>query len=384
VEGVELFFGSLLPKATVMATKFASDLDVTLSGPVTLGKPSSGTGLLQLAHASSSFLTTIKAGNAAAAASYTWPTNVGAAGSTLTDAAGTGVLSWVVPTGGGGGISNFGTPALGQAGVWHDATHLSGTDTPTWAGLHTFNAGLMTALDVKIGIGNPSPQQALEISASGAGTTTGAANIRMSYSGGPTTYYSEITNFFSGTLGSGNMIFNVHGVGGIVNPLTLSDDNKVYINGTPIFKTHFTLSSATVPAAPNAYIRMDEWTTFSAVPMLSFSASGGTGHFILSTWDGSFDERNNIQLSVYGVISAVNKIALTAQGDGSVVIPKLGVGTTIGTSPAQALQIASGGHLQLGNAAATGLTAGALAGTTNASIVIKDSTGQSYRIPCII
>jgi hypothetical protein len=87
---------------------------------------------------------------------------------------------------------------------------------------------------------------------------------------------------------------------------------------------------------------------------------------------------------VYGVISAVNKIALTAQGDGSVVIPKLGVGTTIGTSPAQALQIASGGHLQLGNAAATGLTAGALAGTTNASIVIKDSTGQSYRIPCII
>ena len=36
------------------------------------------------------------------------------------------------------------------------------------------------------------------------------------------------------------------------------------------------------------------------------------------------------------------------------------------------------------NAAATGLTAGALAATTNASIVICDSSGQAYRIPCII
>ena len=46
--------------------------------------------------------------------------------------------------------------------------------------------------------------------------------------------------------------------------------------------------------------------------------------------------------------------------------------------------IASGQALKLGNAATTGLMAGALAGTTNASITITDSTGQVYRIPCII
>ena len=50
----------------------------------------------------------------------------------------------------------------------------------------------------------------------------------------------------------------------------------------------------------------------------------------------------------------------------------------------QAVIIASGKTFQIGNAATTGLTAGVLAATTNASIVITDSTGQAYRIPCII
>lgn len=42
-----------------------------------------------------------------------------------------------------------------------------------------------------------------------------------------------------------------------------------------------------------------------------------------------------------------------------------------------------GRNLQLGNAAATGLVAGALAALTTASIVIYDSTGTAYRVPCV-
>jgi len=38
----------------------------------------------------------------------------------------------------------------------------------------------------------------------------------------------------------------------------------------------------------------------------------------------------------------------------------------------------------LDNAATTGLTAGVLAATTNATVTLTDSTGQVYRIPCII
>lgn len=42
------------------------------------------------------------------------------------------------------------------------------------------------------------------------------------------------------------------------------------------------------------------------------------------------------------------------------------------------------GKLTTDTAATTGLTAGVLAATTNTSIVLYDSTGQAYRVPCII
>lgn len=71
---------------------------------------------------------------------------------------------------------------------------------------------------------------------------------------------------------------------------------------------------------------------------------------------------------------------------------KTGSGTTQGTATTaltikgetQAVTIASGKSLVLGNAATTGLAAGVLAATTNATVVITDSAGQAYRIPCII
>ena len=48
------------------------------------------------------------------------------------------------------------------------------------------------------------------------------------------------------------------------------------------------------------------------------------------------------------------------------------------------VKVASGLTFQLGNSAVTGLIAGSLAALTNATIIILDSTGQAYRIPCII
>lgn len=58
--------------------------------------------------------------------------------------------------------------------------------------------------------------------------------------------------------------------------------------------------------------------------------------------------------------------------------------TTIVTVTGAGAAVASGKSLTLGNAAVTGLGAGVLAALTNASIVITDSAGQAYRIPCII
>lgn len=64
-------------------------------------------------------------------------------------------------------------------------------------------------------------------------------------------------------------------------------------------------------------------------------------------------------------------------------------GTEASPSAAISVPITSGniifgGGVQLSNAAVTGLTAGVLAATTNATIVLYDSTGQAYRVPCII
>jgi hypothetical protein len=81
----------------VRLTHSANTLALT-GGSLRLGAASSETGSLVLANASSAFLTTIQAGNAAAARTYIWPTNFGAAGTVLTDAAGDGTLSWAAPS----------------------------------------------------------------------------------------------------------------------------------------------------------------------------------------------------------------------------------------------------------------------------------------------
>ncbi len=76
---------------------------------------------------------------------------------------------------------------------------------------------------------------------------------------------------------------------------------------------------------------------------------------------------------------------------GSLIVqsPTVGVSGTTAQTQATRLTINSAGvkcsaPLWLDNAAATGLAAGVLAATTNATIVIYDSAGQAYRVPCII
>lgn len=112
--GTELYYcvqGGGDNKCTTSQIKTFTSSSPTLVTPVlgvasgtslTLGTVSSVTGQLSLANSGSVNLTTIQAGNAAAARTYTWPTNFGAAGTVLTDAAGNGTLSWAA---GGGGLT---------------------------------------------------------------------------------------------------------------------------------------------------------------------------------------------------------------------------------------------------------------------------------------
>ena len=117
--------------ATFLATPTSANLaaaltDETGSGPsvfataptftntAQFGTVSAATGQLILANAASAFTTTIQAGvNTTPSRTYTWPTNFGAAGSVLTDSAGTGALSWVAA--GAATISIGGTITSGTA-----------------------------------------------------------------------------------------------------------------------------------------------------------------------------------------------------------------------------------------------------------------------------
>jgi hypothetical protein len=141
----------------VTAITLGQDQSLTVVGPVvsptgtfttavtsptlTLGTISSATGTLKLANASSANLTTIQAGNAAAARTYTWPTDFGAAGTVLTDAAGNGTLSWAA---GGSGITALtgDVTASGTGSVAANVAKIAGVavGTPTGTGNVAFSA----------------------------------------------------------------------------------------------------------------------------------------------------------------------------------------------------------------------------------------------------
>lgn len=109
----------------------------------------------------------------------------------------------------------------------------------------------------------------------------------------------------------------------------------------------------------------------------------------------------SVQNTLAGGTSNVAGAALTIAGSqgkgsaagGSIIFQTapLGAGgtsvnalATVFTLSTTGAVVASGKTFTLGNAATTGLVAGALAALTTASIVIYDSAGQAYRVPCVI
>lgn len=112
-------------------------------------------------------------------------------------------------------------------------------------------------------------------------------------------------------------------------------------------------------------------------------AGDGMGAIIFEAADGTdFTRAASILARVTGtpganVMPGQLEFSTTPSGSGTPVL-------ALTVNSAGSTIVASGKQLQLGNAAVTGLVAGALAALTTASITITDSTGTVYRIPCII
>ena len=170
-------------------TANASGAWLALNG--TLGTAGAATGSLKLAHVTFAFLTTIQAGNAAAARTYVWPTNFGSAGFQLTDAAGDGVLSWAAAGSGGGG-----TPGGADTQVQFNDGGAFGGD----AGL-TFNK-TTNALTVT-GI----------LALDSGGGSTSASNITFGPVGTATGFYRGATGHDVLYLSNGGNAFRFYGLG---------------------------------------------------------------------------------------------------------------------------------------------------------------------------
>lgn len=143
-----------------------------VNGTLRLGTVSSATGQLLLANSASANLTTIQAGNASAARTYTWPTDFGAAGSVLTDAGGDGTLSWAAASGGITQLTGDVTAGPGSGSV---AATLATTQpgAHTWQATQTFTPTANTEAIVVSGYSLTGSNAQSALSIAGTWNTTG-------------------------------------------------------------------------------------------------------------------------------------------------------------------------------------------------------------------
>lgn len=128
--------------------------------------------------------------------------------------------------------------------------------------------------------------------------------------------------------------------------------------------------------APNTLGQRNATTAQRAFFYNTFTTALTAGEWWKSDWAGT---ANQFRMgAVAGSSSGTNRVASWDYGD------KLASATAAITVPATSGNIVFGGGVQLSNAAVTGLVAGAVAALTTATIVLFDSTGQAYRVPCVI
>ncbi len=195
-------------------------------------------------------------------------------------------------------------------------------------------------------------------------TSTGATGTgNFVFSASPTT---------TGTFTAGNIIFANGGF--IANP----SNGTIYISSGPLFKFLNPAETAgfflTGNGSDTATMQMGANVNGAAVNQTIQAANGITG---TDKTGGNFTFASGKGTGA-GTVSTL--IFQT---------PTVGSTGTTAQSLATRLTLDSAGvkcsvPLWLSNAATTSLTPGVLAASTNASIVIYDSGGQAYRIPCII
>lgn len=189
-----------------------------VNGTLRLGTVSSATGQLLLANSASANLTTIQAGNAAAARTYTWPTDFGAAGTVLTDAAGNGTLSWAAASGGITQLTGDVTAGPGSGSVAATlATAQPGAHT--WQATQTITPAANTSALISTGYSLTGSNAQSLMDLAGAWNTSGnpvALKIAVTNTASGAT--SKFASFLAGVAGA-TEVFAVDKAGTTTAPL---------------------------------------------------------------------------------------------------------------------------------------------------------------------
>ncbi len=268
-------------------------------------------------------------------------------------------------------------------------------------GLAAVNGSALTAMRSD---GAPALDQTAAFVFSGLGSpltvgASGASRLQLVIGGGtfPTLNWinSSSTTFAAITAGTatGSMFLDTTGalnvrnaIGGGSTLMALSNNGQTATFGAVVLgnptsgKEFISFSGDAFVSRGNAAATLQLGAANAASPVAQTlqAQNAATGNN-----NGAATFTDIASLSVGNGTSGDRVFQTGKNGNGSGVLATATTALTI-KGETQAVVIAAGKTFQLGNAATTGLVAGVLAATTNASIVITDSTGQAYRIPCII
>lgn len=252
----------------------------------------------------------------------------------------TGVLP---PANGGSGVANTGNL------TWNAAQTFSFTAGRTM----TFPA----ASDTLAGLGTAQTFSGTNtFASSGLNTTIGGGSTGIQFS-------SSVGRIVWPTLVLGSFVANTLAIGNNTS-FTVATNISVPALNTLQFGTP---DAATAVAQTLSVQSIVAGTSNTAGANTTWNLSRGTGSGV-----GGNLVVNGAPHGAAATVQNTLVAALTINGD------------TLAATFGGAVTVASGSILKLGNAATTGLTAGVLAALTNATVVLTDSTGQAYRIPCII
>lgn len=283
-------------------------------------------------------------------------TNTFTATQTITEAVGSSALVLTGAT----QINSF--PVLNTTQVWN----ASGTTFTGWKLNITSTASAAASLLVDLQVGSSSKFNVDKI-----GIISTTANTGMILSGGGTTSGLKLlTNSFLVAVDNNINVAQFYQGITVQNGYSYAWSSTSAVNGTQDLFLNRSAAATLQQGATNA-----------ASPVAQILQAQGSRAGTDSNVGGANYTHQSGQGTGTGTVSSfiIAAPTLAASGSGAQTMNEIiRFNTTTGVT------VKSGVAFQIGNAAVTGLAAGVLAATTNATVVITDSAGQAYRIPCII